>query len=245
LFNIWVKGTGAAMTLVPAMPQRPAFLNDISPKEVTGNANQMLRFKTAGQGSGSSQHTINDTQWGKVDAKIEIPVVNAVGEWTVKNETAGPGAIDHPFHIHINPFQVTEVFDPRTALLDKNGVPVRDAKGVVPLYVVSPTPPTLRAGQCWLNPGDETTWKPCAAASAPLTKTNIWWDVFPIPGGITYTPPNQGKPVIIPGYFKFRTRFVDYAGSYVFHCHILAHEDRGMMFQVNIGPGAKGTHRIH
>jgi FtsP/CotA-like multicopper oxidase with cupredoxin domain len=96
-----------------------------------------------------------------------------------------------------------------------------------------------------LNPGDETTWKPCAAASAPLTKTNIWWDVFPIPGGITSTPPNQGKPVIIPGYFKFRTRFVDYAGSYVFHCHILAHEDRGMMFQVNIGPGAKGTHRIH
>ena len=246
LFNIWVKGTGTAMNLVPAMPPRPAFLNDISPKEVTGDANQTLRFKTAGQGSGFSQHTINELKWGQVGATIEIPVVNAVGEWTVKNETAGPNAIDHPFHIHINPFQVTEVFDPRTALLGKNGVPVRDAKGqVVPLYVVSPTQPTLQPGQCWLNPSDDTTWKPCAAASTPLTKTNIWWDVFPIPGGITYSPPNQGTPVIIPGYFKFRTRFVDYQGSYVFHCHILAHEDRGMMFQVNIGPGAKGTHRIH
>ena len=26
-----------------------------------------------------------------------------------------------------------------------------------------------------------------------------------------------------------RSRFVDFAGHYVIHCHILAHEDRGMM----------------
>jgi len=26
-----------------------------------------------------------------------------------------------------------------------------------------------------------------------------------------------------------RSRFVDYTGQYVMHCHILAHEDRGMM----------------
>jgi FtsP/CotA-like multicopper oxidase with cupredoxin domain len=29
-----------------------------------------------------------------------------------------------------------------------------------------------------------------------------------------------------------RSRFVDYSGAYVMHCHILVHEDRGMMFTV-------------
>jgi FtsP/CotA-like multicopper oxidase with cupredoxin domain len=33
-------------------------------------------------------------------------------------------------------------------------------------------------------------------------------------------------------------RFVDYTGEYVYHCHILAHEDRGMMGTVVVeGPG--------
>ncbi len=58
--------------------------------------------------------------------------------------------------------------------------------------------------------------------------TNIWWDVFPIPSGI------KSGEIIIPGYFKMRSRFVDYRGSYVLHCHILAHEDRGMMMEVDL-----------
>jgi FtsP/CotA-like multicopper oxidase with cupredoxin domain len=31
-----------------------------------------------------------------------------------------------------------------------------------------------------------------------------------------------------------RSRFVDYKGLYVLHCHILIHEDRGMMFSVQV-----------
>jgi FtsP/CotA-like multicopper oxidase with cupredoxin domain len=42
--------------------------------------------------------------------------------------------------------------------------------------------------------------------------------------------------VTVPGYFKMRSRFVDYAGQYVLHCHILAHEDRGMMTVVEVVP---------
>ena len=33
-----------------------------------------------------------------------------------------------------------------------------------------------------------------------------------------------------------RTRFVDYTGLYVQHCHILAHEDRGMMQLLEVVP---------
>jgi len=31
-----------------------------------------------------------------------------------------------------------------------------------------------------------------------------------------------------------RSRFLDYTGKYVFHCHILPHEDAGMMSLVEV-----------
>jgi FtsP/CotA-like multicopper oxidase with cupredoxin domain len=83
------------------------------------------------------------------------------------------------------------------------------------------------------------TWRDCH--NTPLVD-GVWWDVFPIPSG--RVPKNasgkdivvNGKPFVIPGYFKMRSRFVDYAGLYVLHCHILAHEDRGMMTIVQVKP---------
>ena len=55
----------------------------------------------------------------------------------------------------------------------------------------------------------------------------------------------QWCSVEIPGYFKMRSRFVDYPGVFVQHCHILAHEDVGMMqlvevYDRTVGP-TKGT----
>ena len=46
----------------------------------------------------------------------------------------------------------------------------------------------------------------------------------------------NGNPtsLILAGYFKMRSRFVDYPGYFVLHCHILAHEDRGMMTTVQV-----------
>jgi FtsP/CotA-like multicopper oxidase with cupredoxin domain len=37
-----------------------------------------------------------------------------------------------------------------------------------------------------------------------------------------------------PGYIKMRTHFADFAGKFVNHCHILAHEDRGMMQLIEV-----------
>jgi hypothetical protein len=59
--------------------------------------------------------------------------------------------------------------------------------------------------------------------------------VFPIPAGVT-AKDASGKAIVVPGYFKMRSRFVDYSGLYVIHCHILAHEDRGMMNIVEVVP---------
>lgn len=41
-------------------------------------------------------------------------------------------------------------------------------------------------------------------------------------------------PVPAAGTVRFRTRFTDFSGRYVMHCHILPHEDTGMMINVNI-----------
>jgi FtsP/CotA-like multicopper oxidase with cupredoxin domain len=35
---------------------------------------------------------------------------------------------------------------------------------------------------------------------------------------------------------KFRTRYADFAGRFVQHCHILDHEDQGMMELIEISP---------
>jgi FtsP/CotA-like multicopper oxidase with cupredoxin domain len=33
---------------------------------------------------------------------------------------------------------------------------------------------------------------------------------------------------------RFRTRFLDYTGQFVFHCHTLQHEDMGMMQAIKV-----------
>jgi hypothetical protein len=82
-------------------------------------------------------------------------------------------SVDHPFHIHQNPFWIIRVEVP-----DENG----------DLVNILPEP--------------------------------RWADVVSIPR-------NGGRVV-------FRSRFVDYEGEYVNHCHILLHEDNGMMQRVAI-----------
>ena len=43
------------------------------------------------------------------------------------------------------------------------------------------------------------------------------------------------------GRVVFRSRFADYIGMWVNHCHILMHEDHGMMQAVESVPTAEGA----
>ena len=81
--------------------------------------------------------------------------------------------VDHPFHIHVNPFW-----------LSRMDVPLAD--GSLVNIVTEPR----------------------------------WQDVVWLPRG-------RGRAV-------FRSRFPDYVGQYVNHCHILLHEDNGMMQLVEV-----------
>ena len=223
LATVKVAGSPVTMPFPDASPAKtfPADLSDITDGEVKGT--QTVDFGTVPQSftngpppaSPAAIHTINGK---KFDGEVGVSVLlNNVEEWKITNNTPN---ISHPFHIHINPFQVTEVFAPNATLAD----------GITPMYVFSTVSTTaLKPGQCLVNPSDQTTWKPCAPTAPAMRK--VWWDVFPIPSAH-----HIKDSVTINGYFKLRSRFVDYPGYFVIHCHILAHEDRGMMTVVNVTP---------
>jgi FtsP/CotA-like multicopper oxidase with cupredoxin domain len=66
-----------------------------------------------------------------------------------------------------------------------------------------------------------------------------WADTVPMP--FSSTNPDQPPPVPAPALtsITFRTRFRHYTGRYVMHCHMLVHEDMGMMQGVTVqGPSA-------
>jgi FtsP/CotA-like multicopper oxidase with cupredoxin domain len=238
---------------IPQAPTFPLFLTDITNAEVTGT--KTIEFSSTGPGKGGF-HFIDGKRFdGEVGAVV---LLNRVEEWKIVNKTFGP-LISHPFHIHINPFQITEVFSPNDTLPDP-----ADPTKTIPKYIFDPAARKSDA-QCYLNPqADPGSWGPCTtpcgtacgtACTTPCPTCGprcvpaqpppnlIWWDVFPIPAGINATDAagNQikdpkGVPIQVPGYFKMRSRFVDYSGFYVIHCHILAHEDRGMMTIVEVAP---------
>lgn len=244
-----VPTTSPAGQFIPHAPRFPAFLKDISTEEITGT--KIMTFSSTSPGKGG-MHEIDGKKFdGEVGALVQL---NKVEEWKIQNATYGP-PISHPFHIHINPFQVTEIFDPNATMnvnyTDPRTKKTLTAKNVrqyafVPgdLFTIAGNPgfeAYVRKQQCQLDPQAEPeTWKPCGPPFK--NENNIWWDVFPIPSGrrlsVTKTDPKTGQqvPVEVPGYFKMRSRFVDYAGYYVLHCHILAHEDRGMMTVVEVSP---------
>jgi FtsP/CotA-like multicopper oxidase with cupredoxin domain len=54
--------------------------------------------------------------------------------------------------------------------------------------------------------------------------------------GVAKDPPLWGDTVVLPagGSVTFRSRFLDFTGEYVLHCHIIDHEDLGMMQNVEV-----------
>jgi len=186
----YVNVTGT--TIDPAMgfpqaekdyPAMPPFLATIKPETI--RVRRELRYGSVQPtqpptGRALIQFTIDGKQFE--DQIIDqVMLLDSAEEWTIYNydqfQPGGNPPIAHPFHIHINPFQITEIFNPNTM-----------------------TEPEVQA------------------------EPYVWWDTFGIPPGKAGP---DGK--WIPGYFKMRSRFVDFTGRYVQHCHILAHEDRGMM----------------
>jgi len=65
-----------------------------------------------------------------------------------------------------------------------------------------------------------------------------WADTVPMPFNDNPPPPGTDTPTTVTS-VTFRMRFLHYTGRYVMHCHMLVHEDMGMMQGVTVvGPPA-------
>ena len=153
------------------------------------------------------------------NGSLTIAQLGTIEEWQLNNwsvsRVAAPARttpfqyIGHPFHIHINDFQVkdsdTELNDKRNlqdvVMLNSSGYHYYDSTNK-PVGEVLQLPP-LRGEFISIDP---------ALQPDSVDKLGAW-------GANTQT---------------IRMVFQDYVGTYVYHCHILPHEDAGMMQVITV-----------
>jgi len=123
-----------------------------------------------------TQFTVNGKEYDPAVVNQTL-ILGTAQQWILKSDF-----VNHPFHIHVNPFQVVSIINKTT-------------------------------GQEWTDgiyAGMKGTWK-----------------------DTLITDPNA--------VITIRTRYARYIGEFVLHCHILDHEDQGMMQNVQIVlPDAEG-----
>ena len=171
--------------------------SDIQDKEVTGQ--QEMAFYIDLNSAPPQFEVINfigdkfqpqpyDMQ--RIDRKLTL---GGIDEWTLESYF-----VSHPFHIHVNPFQIVKILDP-----NGKDVSLPDAKDDADGQV----DPQYR--------GLKGVWKDTLWIKGLNTSNEL--------------PPQSKLYTIV-----VRTRYERYPGKFVLHCHILDHEDQGMMQNVSI-----------
>ena len=205
---LFVNVTGAPVTL-PKSPfptswaVMPKFLNDLSRPGPNDAINQNSPVKFQWEDGRTKVGLIPDDfpnfpphfmlsgkQFNQTgDIVDQCMPLDGLQDWVLENYTK----LAHPFHIHINPFQVLRIDTPTG----------RDTYNVY-------APP----------------------------RDFVWQDVIAIPPAQIITNAAGQITNVTPGRVVIRQTYLDFVGTYVLHCHILAHEDRGMMQLVRVVPAA-------
>ena len=157
--------------------------------------------------------------------KQEAPALNSVEEWDIVNTTGDA----HPIHLHLTQFRLLNrqpfnedayIASINTGLpgsgLSGAGLPEAVAAGLGPWPAASPD--AYLSGNVELPAGPESGWKDTIVAP-PGYVTRI---VVPFGGTAAGIP----APFVGDAPSAASQRFT---GTYVFHCHILEHEDNDMM----------------
>jgi spore coat protein A len=154
-----------------------------------------------------------------MDPPTEKPVMNAIEEWVIINTTPDV----HPMHLHQVAFQVIEKGYLKTDGTDGNYIRA-DGAGMMP-YV---NPAALIPDAVPPDPDPDSAPDDSIYTVAENEKF-VWKDTVKVPPAET---PGPGT-VVNPGYVRVRAKF-DILGTFMWHCHILSHEEFDMMrpFQV-------------
>lgn len=178
----------------------------VADHEIKGK--QELSFAIGLDEAKKTAFTVNGKPFNPTDFSRTL-ILGTAEEWTLTARNGFPDAplkdaiISHPFHIHVNPFQVVKI-------LNTSGVDITD-------------PSIPREKRLELEKGDPQY----------LDMKGVWKDTVFV---------KQDYKVIV------RTRYERYIGDFVLHCHILDHEDQGMMQMVRIqldGGDAHGHGHAH
>ncbi|HEX2884209.1 MAG TPA: multicopper oxidase domain-containing protein [Candidatus Limnocylindria bacterium] len=148
--------------------------------------------------------------------EIERPVVDTLEQWDIVNLTADT----HPIHLHLVQFQLRnrQAIDAERYLVDVFGVPELHPEHIGSVHGTFPAIDGYLAGAPSSGDAWEDGWKDTIQAH-PGMVTRIL-----VPFGPNAAP---GVP--------FGTRVpVPYTGRYVWHCHILDHEDNEMMLPYEV-----------
>jgi FtsP/CotA-like multicopper oxidase with cupredoxin domain len=156
----------------------------------------------------------------------ENPALDSTEEWEVWNVTGDA----HPVHLHLVNFEVVGrqeiVWDSNTTEDDRvipnavNAVPAGDGTYLVDQPVVQHNG-LLGNGFRIVNPTSGST--------------------VPQPDGYVENAPKDMVTALPDQITRIKATF-DKPGRYVWHCHILSHEDHEMMRVLHVGPGAAELH---
>jgi FtsP/CotA-like multicopper oxidase with cupredoxin domain len=208
-----LRGGGNQPAVLPtlkASSTRSVMLNEIADPSVDEPVHGHINNQFYSDSTGMKPRT----------TEIEQPKLNTVEEWDIVNTTGDA----HPIHIHLTQFRVLnrQEFDEPSYTAAVNtrlpvpGLPDPSVSGQGPW-------PALAANGYLLG-------KP----TAPAANERGWKDtVIAPPGQVTrILVPFGGTAggVAAPFTGDAKTAAVQrFAGTYVFHCHILEHEDNDMM----------------
>ena len=193
----------------PTIPgKKPAYLNPI------WNVDTVRQQPVAFQNPNTKTFQIDGAFYDHNQTPIQVKL-NTAEEWTLTNSgfrspANPPQSNTHPFHVHLNPFQIL-------------GVPFD-------FEVTNADLQTYFPGVRRWDPADPCGWP--------------FWDTVALPGSVAPPSPSTQPPPTTT--LKIRSRFLIYDGEYVTHCHILVHEDVGMMIDVQlIGNGVGPNVPVH
>ncbi|MDP9121565.1 MAG: multicopper oxidase domain-containing protein [Acidobacteriota bacterium] len=200
-------------------PKMPWYLENLSPAT---DAEQDLTFQmSGGPANPTTQFTINNQQYNDkcVNVTTELETTD---KWVVQNSSP----LGHPFHIHINPFQLVEqgsVINGQFVPFVKYPTPVW--QDTIALPVVNNTW-DVKAGPIWNNEDAQKKCPTVCTAAQGTWSSGNWKTTLEGVESVC------GCTVSGNGYVLLRHRYREFTGEYVLHCHFLGHEDRGMMFGV-------------
>lgn len=160
------------------------------------------------------------------DPISERPQVNDVEEWVMINTTPDV----HPMHLHLVKFEVIE-----KGYIDNSadGSYVR-ADGVAMPVITNAAVFVPNA-----LPGDAANTAPANSVyRVANNERKVWKDMVMVPPA--GTPFDAFTNVVNPGYVKIRAQFTR-IGTYMWHCHILSHEENDMMRPFMVMPAGQGN----